>query len=200
MSNHKMTNEIIRVYVCLYDTDPIIWRRMELPASATLRSLHNAIQRAMGWQDYHLHHFAIDGERYGEPMDGEEDFLFEIIKETKIKLMSLINSESRTFDYAYDYGDDWTCGIVLENVSSAQDGVIYPRVIDGARNGPPEDVGGVWGYENLIAALSDPEHEDHEEMTEYFGDQIDPEHFDIDQINKELAKLNKRKRKTPAKH
>lgn len=36
-----------------------------------LLTLHEIIQRAMGWQDYHLHMFTIAGQIYGDPVDDE---------------------------------------------------------------------------------------------------------------------------------
>ena len=68
-----MKDTIVRVYLTLLEADPAIWRRIELSADATLKGLHDVIQVVMGWQDYHLHHFAIGGARYGQatPEDPE---------------------------------------------------------------------------------------------------------------------------------
>ena len=63
----------------------------------------------------------------------------------------------------------------------------YPRCIEGARACPPEDVGGIWGYGDFLEAISDPNHEDHDEMVEWVGGEFDPEKFSVDEVNKELG-------------
>jgi len=62
-------NEIATVRIELRDTDPVIWRQVEVPTSITLKVLHRIIQTAMGWFDYHLWEFTIDKRRYGLPTD-----------------------------------------------------------------------------------------------------------------------------------
>ena len=48
---------------------------------------------------------------------------------------------------------------------------------------PPEDCGGVWGYYDMLNAIADPDHEMHEELSEWVGEDFDPEAFDRDQVN-----------------
>ncbi|MFA7304171.1 MAG: hypothetical protein WC015_06660, partial [Methanoregula sp.] len=50
------------------------------------------------------------------------------------------------------------------------------------RSAPPEDVGGLMGFEEFIEIMKDPDHEEHEEMAEWYGDEFDPEHFDCDEV------------------
>jgi len=188
-----MKDTIARVHITLLDCDPPIWRRIEVPADFTLKRLHDAIQLAMGWYDYHLHHFEIGGVLYGQRTadDGFEDR--EIVSETRIRLGVLLEEGTRTFDYAYDYGDDWHLAVVLESFAPAHAGAIYPRLVDGARAGAPEDSGGPWGYAEVLEAIADPDHERHEEITEWIGDAFDPERFDKAEINAALAKLASKK-------
>jgi hypothetical protein len=51
---------------------------------------------------------------------------------------------------------------------------------------PPEDSGGPHGYEGLLAALANPDDLDHEDAVAVYGDSLDPESFDRDQINRRL--------------
>ena len=62
-------NEIASVRIELKDSDPLIWRQVEVPTSITLKVLHDVIQIVMGWFDYHLWEFTIAGRSYGLPMD-----------------------------------------------------------------------------------------------------------------------------------
>ena len=54
-------------------------------------------------------------------------------------------------------------------------------------NCPPEDCGGVWGYENMLEILKQPKHEEYEELVEWLGDDdFDPEYFDKEEVNELL--------------
>jgi hypothetical protein len=68
--------------------------------------------------------------------------------------------------------------VVVEKVDVADPQVSYPCCIAGKRACPPEDCGGVWGYEAFLAAISDPNHPEHESMLEWVGGDFDPEAFE----------------------
>ena len=154
----------------------------------TLEGLHDVIQILMSWTDSHLHHFQLGDIMYGMP--SPEDH--EMNDGRKIKLSTLFVDGERAFQYLYDYGDGWCCMVVLEAVAPIRQGVDYPRLVEGARRGPPEDVGGQWGYGEFLDAIADPKHERHTELTEWRSD-FDPKQFDIDTINRRLASLAPRK-------
>jgi pRiA4b ORF-3-like protein len=78
-----MKDTTARLHVTLLDVDPAIWRRIEVPAGFTLKALHDALQRAMGWFDGHLHHFEIGGILYGEPSPDDAEFDRDIVNERK---------------------------------------------------------------------------------------------------------------------
>jgi len=61
--------------------------------------------------------------------------------------------------------------------------VKYPICIKGKRACPPEDCGGIWRYEELLAILQDPNHEEYKETLEWVGNDFDPEYFNKDEIN-----------------
>ena len=48
---------IARLHIVLNDIEPVIWRRVELPVTATLKMLHNTVQATMGWEIYHFWRF-----------------------------------------------------------------------------------------------------------------------------------------------
>lgn len=111
----------------------------------------------------------------------------------KVKLSTALVDGERAFQYLYDYGDGWCCIVVLEAVAPTIPGVVYPRLVEGARRGPPEDVGGPWGYGEFLVAIADPKHERHKELLEWCSGDFDPQQFDIDKINRRLASLAPRK-------
>jgi Plasmid pRiA4b ORF-3-like protein len=98
-----------------------------------------------------------------------------------------------SFEYVYDYGDNWRCVVVLEAIAPVSSGVVYPRLVEVARSGPPEDVGGPWGYIEFLEAIADPKHERHTELQRWSGGDFDPDRFDINKANRVIARLSPRK-------
>jgi Plasmid pRiA4b ORF-3-like protein len=103
-------------------------------------------------------------------------------------------SRKRAIEYVYDYGDNWRLAIVIEALQPALPGVVYPRLAEGARRGPPEDIGGACGYAEFLEAIADPSHERHAELTEWSGGDFDPNDLAIDDINAALSQLAKPKK------
>jgi hypothetical protein len=184
-----MKGSIVRIFITLLDVEPAIWRRVEVPATFALDGLHNVIQLVMDFAGYHLHHFQIGDLMYGPPSPYDRD----IESERKLKLSALFVDGQRVFSYVYDYGDNWCCAVVLEAIAQQRPGIIYPRIVEGARRGPPEDVGGPWGYGEFLEAIADSEHERHAELLEWSGGAFDPDQFNIDEINHALVQFSPRK-------
>ena len=109
----------------------------------------------------------------------------EIEDEEKISISKVAKTGRKVrFIYEYDFGDSWQHEILLEKILEPEPNVAYPRCIEGARACPPEDVGGIWGYGDFLVAISDPNHEDHDEMVEWVGGEFDPEKFSVDKVNR----------------
>ena len=161
----RMTETIARLRISLSDTDPEIWRIVDVPVEASLKMIHDVIQAAMGWQDYHLWEFEAGERRYGLPDREWPD----VTAAKNTKLMTLIDRGTRQLDYTYDMGDNWHHTIVIEAVGPGQPDTKYPRYIDGARRCPPEDSGGTPGFENFLDAIADPKHDDHAELIEWYA-------------------------------
>lgn len=180
-----MTKKIYQLKVTLDGSKPPIWRRLHVPENVTLYELHAILQIAMGWTNSHLHMFHIGKQIYGNPEDDEFGELG-TKDETRYRLNKVANREKMKFHYEYDFGDSWEHTILVEEILPAQKGVQYPRCVAGKRACPPEDVGGVAGYEEFLAAIADPRHEEHEEYLTWIGGAFDPEEFDLDEINTTL--------------
>ena len=144
-----MIESIARILIELRDLQPRIWRRADVPASSTLIALHDIIQVAMGWSDAHLFEFRIGDKVYGEP--DPDDILYErtVYRAKGLRLKSLIDRGVDRFEYVYDFGDNWIHDIIIEGVRDGEADVDYPAFVDGARRGPPEDVGGRDGFHGV---------------------------------------------------
>lgn len=179
--------EALAIYefkVVLGDVTPTVWRRFSIPGDMNLADLHEVLQIVMGWENYHLHCFKIGESIYAEFAD--EDDWQETEDELDVSLDELELEVGSSFTYEYDFGDEWLHTLTLERVLPFEAEAV-PEVLDGKRACPPEDCGGVWGYENLLNALQDPEHSEHEMWTEWIGMDFDPEKYDVDSVNFRLA-------------
>lgn len=174
---------IVTLKITLNGTKPPIWRRVEVPASHTLGELHKVLNGAMGWLDYHLHEFDIDGRLYGQPDADFDDGFEKTLPEDKARLSSVVRAGIKRFGYRYDFGDDWRHTVAIEKTSPAAAGVFYPRCTGGRRAPAPEDCGGPWGLAEFIEAMADPTHPDHDELKAWYGDEYDPAVFSIDEVS-----------------
>jgi hypothetical protein len=176
---------VCQLKVTLREVNPSVWRRIRIPGSTYLDELHLMIQAAMGWQNCHLHRFVINDREYGEPDPDFDDP--PIHDEVQFTLRQLVRRAGRHFLYEYDFGDGWVHDVTVEKIIAPDPATEYPICVDGARACPPEDVGGVFGYEEFLEALADPKHEEHESYLEWVGGVFEPEEFDIDEVNGVLA-------------
>src|SRR6202158_3429812 len=187
----KRTSEPIQIYqlrVTLRGSHPLIWRQIQVRSDITLGKLHRILQVVMGWTDTHLHQFTIRGKQYWIPDEGDM-VLRKKIDERKHRLRDVVSRQTSRFTYEYDFGDLWAHELLVEKILPPQAGVRYPVCLAGARACPPEDVGGTVGYENLLEAIHDPNHPQHEGYLEWIGDSFDPEAFDVDEVNRKLRRL-----------
>lgn len=174
----------LQIKVTLDGIKPPIWRRIVVPGSLFLGDFHDLLQGAMGWKNSHMHHFIVRGEFYGTP---DPEFGEKINSEAKMHLDLALMKEKDSIIYEYDFGDGWVHKITLEKILAPKTYPAIPICIAGARACPPEDCGGPWGYQNLLKAIKDPSHPEHEDMLEWIGGDFDPEYFDAVEINKWLT-------------
>ena len=170
---------------------PLIWRRIQVPGSMTLSRFHDVIQLCMGWTDTHLHQFMIGRNLYG-PTDLDDDWSeVKSLDESAFRLCDLEAEMRKRCIYEYDLGDGWQHEIEIEKViSPAEKSSEYPVLLAGVRACPPEDIGGVPGYENFLEVMNDPQSEDYAEMLRWYGSEtFDPDFFEMAEINKILKKI-----------
>jgi len=184
-----------RVRLDLHGAKPPVWRRLELPGDLTLPRLHDVIQAAMGWTDSHLHRFRT-GNDHRSPyfvtnfdLDEGEDGLLE----DDIRLDQLLSEEGDELWYEYDFGDGWDHKLVVEEVLGGPPSTA--RCTGGRMACPPEDCGGIGGYEELAAWVRSGY--DQGQLPGVFDDAAHahdwlpldwhPDHFDVEETNAALA-------------
>jgi hypothetical protein len=180
-------SEVLVVRVTLEESaEPVIWRRLRVPADIRLDRFHQALGAAMGWQDSHLHVFERGSDRYGYA-----DPELEIQDERKMTLGDLLVEEGDRLDYEYDFGDGWRHAIVVDAIETGDPDDAYPRCTDGEGRCPPEDVGGIPGYEHLRRVIADPDDAEHTEMLQWLcledAREFDAAAFELDRANAAMA-------------
>jgi hypothetical protein len=175
---------MLQLRIALARIEPPIWRRVRVPDAYTLHQLHRMIQMAFGWLDYHLYSFEIGERRFEAPFEDAEDE-----DSTGVRLRDLGLGNDARLIYTYDFGDEWVHEIDVEGVSIAAplagDSAL-PELDAGERAGPPEDCGGPHGYAEMLQAVADPRHPEHETYRIYARD-YDPERFDVWTARNNLA-------------
>ena len=185
-ARRKSIAAIYTVRIELQHIDPLIWRRVHAPTDISLSKLHDMLQVVMGWTDSHLHSFRIGDLVY----TNSEDFAdLDMLPEKGRSLAALLGDTIQEFEYEYDFGDGWQHHIIIEATNKSVVDWPYPLCVAGKRACPPEDVGGVPGYEDFLKAIANPKHEEHDDMLVWIGGAFDPEGFDINCVNRELRRL-----------
>ena len=182
----KTDHQVYQFKIALMGFTPQIWRRIQVPETYTFWGLHVAIQSVMDWGGHHLHEFTILNPKSGE-MD-EIGIPFEDFEERgvmegwKVKIARYFSMTNKKAVYLYDFGDYWEHSVVLEKILPKDLKTRYPCCIAGKRSPPPDDVGGVSGFEEFVEIMKDPDHEEHDEMVEWYGGEFELEAFDCKDI------------------
>jgi hypothetical protein len=168
-----------------------------VPSDTTLEQLHHVLQLAMGWHNCHMHDFQIGQQTFGKP-DPDEDFMGEpsTASENAARLSRVLGKAGAKAVYTYDFGDNWEHRITVEKVLAPEPGRAYPACVDGKRHCPPEDCGGIDGFYGLLETIRDPEHPEYQEMMDWLDGPFDPEAFSVDEVNRRLAFLHRRRSKS----
>ena len=172
---------IIQLKITLQESNPLIWRRVLLTAESSFFELHHIIQIAMGWKNYHLYEFNIEGYRIGEISQDEKTEGYgsdQLLDSKTVKLTDIITEDNEAFTYEYDFGDRWLHLIEVEHFSEAEESKWYPICIDGQYACPPEDCGGIDSYYEYLTILKDKTHPDYKDLMDWFPRRFDPEKFD----------------------
>lgn len=190
---------IARLLVTLDGVKPPVRRRVEVPLATRLDRLHLVLQAALGWTNSHLYEIRARDVSWGLP---DPDFGDGPLDAKKARLADVLeDTGTKTLKYLYDFGDGWEHTVKVERIADAAPGTAYPVLIDATGRCPPEDVGGSWGYAEFLAAIADPAHENHAEMTEWAGEPFDPKIVDVEALADAVAALAKAwARKPPTKH
>jgi pRiA4b ORF-3-like protein len=174
----------------LEDIEPLIWRRVAVRTSMTMKAVHSVVQAAMGWLDYHLWEFTANGQKYGMLLPNDPDWNARINNAATTKLSTLLTTGLKEISYVYDMGDNWQHRIIVEKLMAAEPGALYPRFLGGERRCPPEDCGGHPGYYDFLNDLAS-KLQKRKAALDWYGAPYDPDEIDEQQIVITLNRIAK---------
>ena len=183
---------LITLRIELVGTTPLVWRRITLDGRSSFANLHHVIQAAMGWHDAHLHQFRINNRYIGVP-DPESDAPEWHTEDERKVFLNRVLTDDAVFTYLYDFGDGWEHRLLVEEYDDSDDlrfGDGDAWVDAGERACPPEDCGGVGGFQDFLEKLeNEPYSDESKELHVWAGLDYDPARFDRQAANAAIKRL-----------
>ncbi|MEO0886631.1 MAG: plasmid pRiA4b ORF-3 family protein [Cyanobacteria bacterium J06648_10] len=173
-------SEAYQIKITLVDSAPDVWRQVVVPAEIVLSELHQVIQLAVGWENLHPYAFQV-GLGADKVLHAPEQRLSEVLM------------QDQPMYYTYDFDSGWLHRIELEalDVSALTEGTggsleNLPTCIAGESACPPEGICGVWGFEEMLLTIEDPEDPNYLDMLDKYGS-FDPLAFSLAEANRRLG-------------
>jgi len=104
----------------------------------------------------------------------------------EVRLLDFGYAKGITFTYVHDFGDNWQHRVEIEEHLALDLAARVANCTGGARARPPEDVGGLGGYENFLAVMADPDNPEHADTRQWCGGHFDPDWFDLTQADMDV--------------
>jgi hypothetical protein len=189
MARKKQTARILQLKIELDDSRPVVWRRFLVREDVTLLELHSTIQSVMGWWNSHLHRFEIEKKGYWNGGDETIDEIPDKDVETTV-LRDVLKPTTKSFRYDYDFGDGWRHTVTIEKCCEAEEVIgSVPRCLAGANACPPEDVGGLPGFEEFKKSMTESEADEFREHVQWYGAEFHATTFCPNLVNREIRHL-----------
>ncbi|MEO5788564.1 plasmid pRiA4b ORF-3 family protein [Gelidibacter sp.] len=150
-----------KLKITLNNTDPKIYRTVIVPENLNFEQLHIVIQCVMNWNNSHLYQFNVgapyrsDSIKLKEFDDMVDDFFMNRYQEfdaITTPLSDFFNGKTKKMIYTYDFGDDWIHTITV--LKKPDEEVLVPKCIKGENAAPIDDMGGIWGFYELLEIIA----------------------------------------------
>lgn len=171
-------------------TDLKIWREIKVPSNLTLTALGEVLQDAMGWMHEHLYQFR-KGDVYFVDREQMEDSFgfgrFSFRDMAQCTVDDMLTEKGKRVVFEYDFGDSWEHDLWYKGEREYNPGE-KPSItfVKGQGACPPEDCGGIWGYEDLLEIKKKKKRtrEERERMEwALMDDDFDPDFFDDEEVD-----------------
>lgn len=173
-----MEDTVYQLKITLRSVKPPVWRRIVVRSDADLAELAAILEAAMGWLGGHLHAFESADARYAMP---DPEWPDDDLDERAFQLRDVLPDMGSKLRWDYDFGDGWEHDVAVEGIGPQRSDFDGPICLAGSMACPPEDCGGPMGYEDLLDALSDPAHPEHDRMRKWAPPDFEPTFFDMDE-------------------
>lgn len=163
-----------QVKLSIAQSNPPIYRVVQVRSDMTLQIFHEVIQSAFGWNNLFTHYFKDMENRI-------------VPDENNTRLVAVFNS-SEQLRYVYDFATSWTIDITVMKHEELNNAYFLAKCIDGDQHEPPEDAGGIFSYIDSLELLRLHQAKKRQSplISEWLGNDFDPSEFNIDPINKRL--------------
>jgi hypothetical protein len=178
-ATHKKP-KVYEFTISLANTTPLVWRKVLAHEFIELPELHMLIQMSMGWEARHLYSFEINKKTYS---DGESATEMNNLDDEGVLLSDALGN-TKKFIYTYDFGDHWVHQVEINQELDHDPRMNYPICIGGENACPPEDCGGIGGFEQLKVTLAGKDSKEKNEMLTWLGGFYSPTTFDPNFVNK----------------
>lgn len=196
----------------LIGSEPLIWRRLIIPAGATFHRFSETIQRSMGWEGYflmenHLYEFDLSVMNLIITNDGdaiEENKLLKVqYKKSGKKILDPFGVIENQLKQSVKGPTSVKIDTYLEKIGQIKytydfgdnwqhlitlEAILddypfgYPALLSGEADCPPEDVGGLDGYREFLRIYYDHKHPQHKKTLAWAKEQL-YESFDLERTN-----------------
>jgi|GEM_PF-2334558 len=143
---------IFQFKLTLTDAFPEVWRRILVPDECTLGDLHYVISYSFCWFQDSEHEFSQGSRVFGPKSQRAPGALED---EHRVLLLDLFKGPCHDVRYVYRLRDEWRVDVVFEGEQAPVPRGHYPCCIAGANDGPPDGVGGIARYNEVVAASHD---------------------------------------------
>jgi hypothetical protein len=182
---------VLTLKITLLGSEPLVWRRIAIPATFNFYQLHMSIQAVFGWENSHLFQFGKGGlqdrKGIGIPYDDNP-----IADARNIDVKKHFKKPGDSLVYVYDFGDHWQHSVVLESIEKEELHTAF--CTEGKNECPPENVGGCHGYKQMLHCFLYGTEEEKKEYRDWLGmrpdENWDPEYINMREISKRLALLS----------
>ncbi|MBW1637005.1 MAG: plasmid pRiA4b ORF-3 family protein [Deltaproteobacteria bacterium] len=178
------------LHISIMFSDPLIWRRVQVPGNTSLATLHHIIQLSMGWGDTDFHQFLVGKISY-EPTSGSSEIRKNAkYDERNARLCNLEEGMRFMFSYLYDAGAGWEHDIYLEEVISPAEKLDHPILLAGEQACPPESSNDIHEYQEILEELegsSNGGRPNYSGLTD--SSDFDPVFFDLEAARHRLETL-----------
>ena len=180
---------MLTIEVSLNNSPIEVKRTLKVISNLRLSHFGQVLMRAMGWDGYHLHQFIKDKQFYTDKTSVEDSYGDDRVYCFDDYCVGdfLLRKGSKMI-WEYDFGDCWrhTIEVTAAEKYIHKSGSRKVVLIEAQNACPPEDCGGVWGYQHLLDVISNPKDPEYKEMREWVGRRFNPKKFDIPKAQKAI--------------